>query len=59
MKALGFTKLLLLSAFIFVLHWVEESRGFVSWFNARVTPDITDATFWTFNLSGTLLSRLL
>jgi hypothetical protein len=37
-------------------HCLEESPGFVTWFNARVTPDITQATFWAVNATALLIT---
>jgi len=34
---------------VFVLHVAEEAPLFVSWFNARVTPQITQGSFITIN----------
>ena len=44
---------------IFVAHFLEESRGFVPWFNAHVTPGITDGLFWTVNLTGLAILLLV
>jgi hypothetical protein len=46
---------LLLAPPIFVAHFLEESRGFVPWFNAHVTPGITDGLLWTVNFTGLVI----
>lgn len=43
------TWLALLAPIVFVLHVVEEAPTFVSWFNAHVEPDITEASFLRVN----------
>jgi hypothetical protein len=44
--------LLLLAPLIFVAHWLEESAGFVAWFNAHVDRGITQELFTTVNYSA-------
>lgn len=50
---------LLLAPLVFVAHWLEESPGFVSWFNVHVTPDITENTFWSVNAGGLVITVLV
>lgn len=50
---------LLLAPLLLVAHFLEESPGFVSWFNAHVTPGITQDTFWAVNLAGLLITVLV
>lgn len=45
-------RLLLLAPAIFVCHFLEESPGFVQWFNEHVARGITSGLFWVVNLSG-------
>jgi hypothetical protein len=47
---------LLFAPAIFVTHFLEESPGFVSWFNAQVTRGITTDLFWTVNLTALLIT---
>ena len=53
------TQALLLAPLIFILHVLEESPGFVGWFNSHVAPGITLATFWQVNISALLITLLL
>jgi len=46
-------RVILLAPPIFAAHVAEEAPGFVSWFNARVTPDISAPLF--FGVNGTAL----
>lgn len=50
---------LLLAPLVFVAHWLEESPGFVSWFNAHVTPGITQESFRAVNTTGLVITVLL
>jgi hypothetical protein len=50
---------LLLAPLVFVAHFLEESPGFVPWFNAHVAPGITQDTFWAVNITGLLITILL
>ena len=50
---------LLLAPLVFVAHFLEESRGFVPWFNAHVTTGITQDSFWAVNTTGLLITVLL
>ncbi|HWN17373.1 MAG TPA: HXXEE domain-containing protein [Gemmatimonadales bacterium] len=50
---------LLLAPLIFVAHFLEESPGFVPWFNAHVSRGITQDLFWTVNLSGLLITLVV
>lgn len=45
-------RIILLAPFVFVAHFLEEAPGFVPWFNAHVTPGITEPLFWSVNLTG-------
>jgi hypothetical protein len=44
---------------VFVAHFLEESPGFVPWFNAHVTQGITADLFWTVNAVGLLITVLV
>lgn len=59
MRHFGFSKVLLLSPVIFVLHFIEESPGFVIWFNEHVTPDINDWMFWRVNIAALFITLLV
>lgn len=50
---------LLLAPFIFVAHWLEESPGFVPWFNAHVTEGIAQGLFQTVNAAGLVITVLV
>ncbi|HET9293117.1 MAG TPA: HXXEE domain-containing protein [Gemmatimonadales bacterium] len=43
---------LLMAPLVFVAHFLEESPGFVSWFNAHVERGITPYLFWTVNITA-------
>jgi hypothetical protein len=43
---------------VFVAHFLEESPGFVTWFNAHVTRGITADLFWTVNATALLITVL-
>ena len=47
---------LLLAPLVFVAHFLEETPGFVAWFNAHVTPGITQDNFWSVNITGLLIT---
>ena len=40
-------------------HFLEESPGFVPWFNAHVARGITADLFWTVNATGLLITVLI
>lgn len=50
---------LLAAPVVFVAHVLEESPGFVLWFNAHVTEDITADLFWTVNVTGLLVTTVV
>jgi hypothetical protein len=50
---------LLLAPPIFIAHFLEESPGFVPWFNAHVARGITPELFWTVNVTGLLVTVVL
>lgn len=54
-----FRRGLVLAPLVFAAHFLEESPGFVAWFNAHVTPGITPQLFWTVNATGLLITVLL
>jgi hypothetical protein len=47
---------LLFAPLVFVAHFLEESLGFVPWFNAHVTRGITTDLFWTVNATALLIT---
>ena len=59
MKAPDFSQILLPAPIIFICHFLEESPGFVVWFNSHVNPDITSALFWTVNVSALLITTVV
>ncbi len=44
--------ILLLAPIIFVAHFLEESNGFVPWFNAHVARGISEPMFWSVNFTA-------
>jgi hypothetical protein len=50
---------LLLAPPIFVAHFLEESPGFVPWFNGHVARGITEGMFWNVNLPGLVITLVL
>jgi hypothetical protein len=44
---------------VFVIHFLEESPGFVPWFNAHAAPGISQELFWTVNLVALTITLLL
>lgn len=53
------SRLLLLAPLIFVCHFLEESPGFVQWFNAHVARGITSKLFWRVNLSALAITLIV
>jgi hypothetical protein len=54
-----FSRVLLLAPFIFVCHFMEESPGFVAWFNHHVSRGITSGLFWRVNISALIITLLV
>jgi hypothetical protein len=50
---------LLFAPLIFVAHFLEESPGFVPWFNAHVARGITADLFWTVNATALVITLLV
>jgi hypothetical protein len=44
--------LLLAAPIIFIVHFMEEGPGFVTWFNAHVARGITEPLFWSVNYTA-------
>ena len=59
LKTDRFTLALLPAPLIFVLHFLEESPGFVAWFNAHVPRGITPGLFWGVNVSALVITLML
>ncbi|HKP72342.1 MAG TPA: HXXEE domain-containing protein [Pyrinomonadaceae bacterium] len=53
------SRALLFAPFIFVVHFLEESPGFVEWFNGHVGRGITSGLFWTVNISALVITLVL
>jgi hypothetical protein len=53
------SRLLLLAPVIFVCHFLEESPGFVQWFNEHVARGITSGLFWRVNLSALVITLIV
>ncbi len=49
------SRALLLAPPVFVFHFLEESPGFVAWFNSHVARGITPGLFWAVNLTGLVI----
>ncbi len=50
------SRALLLAPPIFICHFLEESPGFVDWFNARVARGITPGLFWRVNITALIIT---
>lgn len=50
------SRALLIAPFIFVCHFLEESPGFVEWFNAHVARGITPGLFWRVNIAALVIT---
>jgi uncharacterized protein with HXXEE motif len=50
---------LLFAPLVFVAHFLEESPGFVPWFNAHVARGITVDLFWTVNATALVITLLI
>ena len=50
---------LLFAPLVFVAHFLEESPGFVPWFNAHVARGITADLFWTVNATALVITVLV
>lgn len=55
-KADRVSRALLLAPPVFVVHFLEESPGFVEWFNAHVSRGITPALFWEVNITALFIT---
>lgn len=53
------SRALLLAPLVFIAHWLEESPGFVPWFNAHVKQGITPELFSAVNATALLITILL
>lgn len=56
---MNFSRTLLLAPLIFVCHFLEESPGFVEWFNAHVSRGITSGLFWSVNIYGLVITLMV
>jgi hypothetical protein len=50
------SRALLLAPFIFIVHFLEESPGFVAWFNSHVARGITPGLFWAVNITALVIT---
>lgn len=50
---------LLFAPFLFICHFLEESPGFVEWFNSHVARGITQELFWSVNISGLIITLIV
>jgi hypothetical protein len=53
------SRLLLLAPLVFVCHFLEESPGFVQWFNEHVARGITSGLFWRVNLAALAITLIV
>ena len=53
------SRALLLAPLIFIVHFLEESPGFVDWFNSHVARGITPALFWNVNLTALFITLMV
>jgi hypothetical protein len=51
--------MLLLAPLIFICHFLEESQGFVEWFNGHVARGISSGLFWRVNIAGLVITLLV
>ena len=50
------SRALLLAPLVFIVHFLEESPGFVEWFNSHVARGITPTLFWGVNLAALFIT---
>jgi len=50
--ATKFSRLVMFAPIVFICHFVEESPGFVGWFNSHVQRGITSGLFWRVNITA-------
>ena len=55
----GLGAIITLAPLIFIGHFLEESAGFVSWFNAHASPPITPGLFWTVNITALVITIIV
>ena len=55
----NFSRLVLFAPIIFICHFVEESPGFVNWFNSHVQRGITSGLFWRVNITALVITLLV
>ncbi|HET9825707.1 MAG TPA: HXXEE domain-containing protein [Chitinophagaceae bacterium] len=55
----GLGVIIVLAPVIFVAHFLEESPGFVSWFNEHVRNGITQGLFWKVNISALVITIIV
>jgi hypothetical protein len=53
------SRIAVLAPFIFVCHFLEESPGFVEWFNSHVARGITSGLFWRVNISALVITLVV
>ena len=51
--------IIILAPFIFVAHFLEESPGFVTWFNSHVSRGIVPGLFWTVNITALTITIIV
>jgi uncharacterized membrane protein HdeD (DUF308 family) len=51
--------LILFAPLIFVSHFLEESSGFVIWFNSHVDRGITPGLFWRVNITALVITLIV
>jgi uncharacterized protein with HXXEE motif len=56
MSQKGLGAIIILAPLIFTGHFLEESPGFVAWFNAHVSRGITSGLFWNVNITALVIT---
>jgi 4-amino-4-deoxy-L-arabinose transferase-like glycosyltransferase len=55
----GLGVIIILAPVIFIGHFLEESAGFVSWFNEHVSRGITPGLFWNVNILALVVTLVV
>jgi hypothetical protein len=51
--------IIIFAPIIFISHFLEESPGFVSWFNSHVRQGITPGLFWSVNITALVITVII
>ncbi len=55
----GLGVIIILAPFIFTGHFLEESPGFVAWFNSHMSRGITSGLFWNVNIIALVITGII